>query len=156
MTDAAERAIRERKVGDTAVDGLFSGILAGLGMAAYLVITGLLSGTAPEVMLGRFDPGLDGGWLAGVLAHLAVSGVYGVVFALLFALVVRWRSPSSRGLLRFGWLMGLVYGLLLAALARGVLLPMAGSPLLEIAVTHLIVGHAIYGLVLGFEVSRRW
>ena len=117
MSDTAQRAMREKNVGDAAVDGLFAGILAGLGMAAYLVLSGLTGGTAPEVMVGRFDPGIDGGWLSGTLAHLAVSAVYGVIFAFLFSLLVRWRPAAQR----FGWLVGLVYGLLLAALARGML-----------------------------------
>ncbi len=152
MSDAAERAIREKKGGDTAVDGLIAGILAGLGMAAYLIVSGLLSGISPADMLGLFDPGMVGHWLTGTVAHLAVSGVYGVVFALLFSLMVRIRRP----LLHFGWLIGLVYGLLLLALARGVLLPMAGSPLLQISTANLLIAHVIFGLMLGFEVNRKW
>lgn len=152
MSDAVERATREKKGGDTAVDGLISGILAGLAMAAYLVLVGLLTGIPAIVMLGRFDPGIDGGWLISTLAHLAVSGVYGVVFALLFAVMVRIRRP----LLRFGWLIGLIYSLVLVALARGVLLPIAGSALLEIEPTHLVIAHVIYGLVVGVEVGRKW
>ena len=152
MTDNAHRALRETKVGDTAVDGLIAGILAGVGMALYLVLLGLLTGLAPAVMMGRFDPGMSGGWLTGLLTHLAVSGIYGVVFALFFAGMVRIRSS----LLRFGWLMGLVYGLVLLAMARGVLLPMADSPLLQISTAHLLIAHVVYGLVLGFAVSRKW
>ena len=151
MSDAAPQTIREKKIGDTAVDGLLAGLLAGLAMTAHLVLTGLLIGIPAAVTLGRFDPGMDGGWLIGSLAHLAVSSVYGAVFALMFLLLVRrWGA-----LLRFGWLIGLVYGLVLVALARGVLLPMVGSALLEIATLHMVMAHAIYGLVLGFEVSRR-
>lgn len=152
MSDAAQRAIREKSGGDTAVDGLLAGIVAGLGMTAYLILTGLLSGVPATVMLGRFDPGMDGRWLIGTLAHLAVAGVYGVVFALLFGVVVRIR-PS---LLRFGWLLGLVYGLVLVGLARGVLLPVAGSALMEIATVQLVIAHVVYGLVLGFVVGRKW
>lgn len=152
MSDLVERTLRDKNGADAAVDGLIAGILAGLGMAVYLILTGLLSSISPADMLGRFDPGLVGHWLTGTLAHLAVSGVYGVVFALLFSVMARLR-PS---LVRFGWLLGLIYGLLLLALARGVLLPMAGSPLLQISTVHLLIGHAVYGLVLGFEVSRNW
>lgn len=151
MSDTAQRKRWEKSTGDTAVNGLIAGILAGLSMTAYLVLAGLLNSISPAVMLGRFDPGMVGHWLTGTLAHLAVSAVYGVIFALLFAVVVRMRGP----LLRFGWLLGLVYGLLLLALARGVLLPMTGSPLLQIGTVHLLIAHAIYGLLLGFEVSRK-
>jgi hypothetical protein len=152
MSDTTRYGMKEKNMGDTAVDGLLAGILAGLGMAAYLILSGLLSGLAPAVMLGRFDPTIGGGWLSGSVTHLAVSGVYGVVFAMLFGVVVRLRGS----LLRFGWLAGLIYGLGLLAIARGVLLPMAGSPLLEIGAVHLLIAHAIYGLILGFEVSRKW
>ncbi len=152
MSDTAQRVIRKKSGGDTAVDGLLAGILAGLGMAAYLILSGLLSGTSPAIILGRFDPTMDGGWLVGSAAHLAVSGIYGAVFALLFALAVRWRGSF----LRYGWLLGLLYGLALVALARGVLLPAAGSAMLEIEGVQLVIAHAFYGLVLGFVVSRKW
>jgi hypothetical protein len=156
MSDTAQQEIRKMNWGDAAVDGLYSGILAGLGMAATLMVMGLFSGIPAMVTMGRFDPGTNGSWLSGSLAHLAVSGVYGVVFALLYLLAMRWRPSSFSGLRRYGWLWGLVYGLVLATLAQGMLLPVANSPLLETAAAHLIISHAIYGLVLGFEVSRRW
>lgn len=152
MSDAAQRALRNKGVGDTAVDGLLAGILAGLAMAVYLILSGYFNGISPAATLGRFDPSQQGGWLPGVLAHLAVSAVYGVIFALLFALPVR-RRPALR---RFGWLFGLGYGLILLGLARGVLLPVAGSPLLQIGILHLTLAHALYGALLGYEVSRRW
>ena len=152
MADAAQRALRNKKVGDMAVDGLLAGILGGLAMAVYLVLSSFLNGASPAVTLGRFDPSLQGVWLPGVLAHLAVSAVYGVIFALLFALPIR-RWPALR---RFGWLVGLAYGLILMALAQGVLLPATGSPLLQMGAIHLALAHALYGVVLGYEVSRRW
>lgn len=152
MSDIAQRALRNKKVGDIAVDGLLAGILGGLAMAVYLVLSGFFNGLSPAVTLGFFDPSLQGGWLPGSLAHLAVSAVYGVIFALLFALPIR-RWPLLR---RSGWLVGLAYGLILWALARGVLLPAAGSPLLRIGTIHLALAHALYGVILGYEVSRRW
>jgi len=152
MSNAAQQKSREKKRGDTAVNGLIAGILAGLVMAAYLVLAGVLSDVPPAVMLGRFDPALEARWLNGTLAHLAVSSVYGVVFAFLFAAMVHIR-PS---LLRFGWLLGLVYGLALLTMARGVVLPIADSSLLQISTGHLLIAHAIYGLLLGFEIGRNW
>lgn len=152
MSQKTMRTPKDMTMGNTAVDGLLAGILAGLSMAVYLVLVGLLTGIMPAFMLGRFDPGLDSNWLTGSLAHLAVAGIYGVVFALLFAGLVRLR-PS---LLRWGWLLGLGYGLLLLALAWGVVLPAMASPILQITAVHLLIAHAIYGLVLGFQVSRKW
>lgn len=152
MSDAAQRTLRNKGVGDTAVDGLLAGILAGLVMAVYLILSGFFNGLSPAATLGRFDPSQQGGWLSGILAHLAVSAVYGVIFALLLALPVR-RRPSLRHL---GWLFGLAYGLILLALASGILLPVAGSPMLQFGTVHLALAHALYGVVLGYEVSRRW
>ncbi len=152
MSDTAQSALRNKGVGDTAVDGLLAGILAGLAMAVYLILNGHFNGISPAATLGRFDPSLQGNWVPGTLAHLAVSAVYGVIFALLFALPVR-RWPALR---RFGWLVGLAYGLILLALARGVLLPAAGSALLQLGAVHFTLSHALYGVVLGYEVSRKW
>ena len=146
-----EKLRRRATPGDTAVDGLIAGILAGLAMAAYLVLAGLLSGVPLAETMGRFDPGQAGQWLAGTVAHLAVSGIYGVVFALLFAALLRLR-PSLQ---RFGWLAGIVYGLFLFAFARGILFAALPSDMLQFTAVQLLVGHLIYGLLLGFEVSRR-
>ncbi len=151
MSNNVRELRRRATTGDTAVDGLIAGILAGMAMAAYLVLAGLLSGVPAAVTMGRFDPGQAGNWAAGTVAHLAVSGIYGVVFALLFGALLR-VGPSLR---RFGWLAGLVYGLLLFAFARGILFAALPSDMLEFAAVQLLVGHLIYGLLLGFEVSRR-
>ena len=42
--------------GDAAVDGLLAGAAAGIAMAAYLVVIGLVAGEGPAVVLARFDP----------------------------------------------------------------------------------------------------
>lgn len=151
MSNNVQGVHRQVKAGDTAVDGLIAGILAGLTMAAFLIVAGLLSGVPPAVTLGRFDPGQAGNVLAGSVAHLAVSGIYGVVFALLFAVPAR-QWPALR---RFGWLVGLVYGLFLFAFARGILFATLTSDMLQFTAVQLLLGHLIYGLLLGFEVSRR-
>lgn len=85
----------KKSLGDTAVDGLVAGLPAGLQMAVVLVLAGLLSGTPLLETLGYFDPAQAGNWLTGLLAHLAVAAIYGVVFALLRAAVGRiWPSLS--------------------------------------------------------------
>ena len=151
MTDNTHQALRERKVGDSAVDGLIAGILAGIGMALYLALSGLVSGITLASTLGLFDPLMNGGWLTGLLAHLAVSGIYGVVFALIITGILRiWPS-----LLPFSWLIGLVYGLVLWALSVGLILPAADAQVLQIPTVHWLIGHVVYGLVLGFAVSRK-
>ena len=151
MTENTHQALKERKVGDSAVDGLIAGILAGIGMALYLVLSGLVSGITPASTLGLFDPLINGGWLTGLLTHLAVSGIYGLVFAIFFTGILRlWPT-----LLRFGWLIGLAYALVLWVLSVGLILPAADAQVLQIPTVHWLIGHVVYGLVLGFTVSRK-
>ncbi len=152
MSQKTIQTQKNKTMGDTAVDGLLAGILAGLGMAVYLVLAGLLTGIAPAMMLGRFDPKQAGNWLTGSVVHLAMSGVSGIIFALLFWGLMRLR-PS---LARWGWLLGLAYGLVLWALARGIMLPNVGSHILQITAVHLLLAHALYGLVLGYQMGRKW
>ena len=47
---------RELSVGDAVIDGLFTGLLAGLGMAAVLVLAGWTGGEQPAEVLSRFAP----------------------------------------------------------------------------------------------------
>jgi hypothetical protein len=134
--------------GDAAVDGLLAGGAAGVGMAAYLLIAEWIGGMAALTVLGRFDPAGNGSPVAGVLAHLAVSAVYGAFFGGLRHLI-----PFRRSDWRLGLLCGLAYGLALLGLALGVLLP-AASPLRAIAPVHFGVAHGVYGLIVGFMVNR--
>ena len=129
MTNIDGMLKREIKASDAVVDGLFRGVLAGLGMGVYLAI---------------------GQPLVGLLAHLAVSGIYGALFGLLSLLVLR-RAGLP------GWTplaLGGVYGLLLFAVAWFALLPGVDSPLLGIPPLHFGLGHLLYGLALGWLVRR--
>ena len=139
-----------RSLGDSAVDGLFGGAIAGFIMGIYLVIAGLINGDGPGTVIGRFTPSGDGSPLVGALGHLAVSAVYGAIFALLLGQVGRIR-PS---LLRFSWLLGAVFGLGLWLAAEFIILPAVDSPLQLIPPIHFALSHLIYGLVLGAAVSR--
>ncbi len=95
-------------------------------------------------MLGRFAAGYNGIPLLGGLIHLAVSGVYGSFYGLIrYAIPGRWRGRLP------GWLTGVLYGLLLFALAELFLLPGTGSPLLAIPAANFAVAHIVFGLVLG-------
>ena len=135
--------------GDAAVDGLFGGVMAGMAMAVYLVLVGLAAGEGLGTMLSRFA--LDEGTapLVGALNHLAVAGIYGVLFGVVWRLTARIRPgwlPAGLG--------GLAYGLILLLLARVIILPGAASPLLEVSAIHFTLAHLIYGLTLGFLISR--
>jgi hypothetical protein len=138
-----------RSIGDSAVDGLFSGAVAGILMAVYLVIAGLLKGEDPGTVLGRFTPSGDGSPLLGAAAHLAVSAVYGAIFALILGQIGRLR-PS---LLRFSWLLGAAYGISLWLAAEFIILPAAGSPLHLIPPIHFALSHLVFGLTLGVAIG---
>ena len=81
MAESKSMETTTRSIGDSAVDGLFGGAIAGILMAVYLVIAGLFNGEDPGTVLGRFTPSGDGSSLLGAAAHLAVSAVYGAIFA---------------------------------------------------------------------------
>src|SRR5439155_8205458 len=86
--------------GDAAVDGLISGVAAGLLMAIFLLAAGWIGGRGLADVLRQFDPGPVPAPLTGAITHLAVSGVYGILFASL------WR-PLKRAWARLpAWLLG--------------------------------------------------
>ena len=140
----------KRAIGDVVVDGLLSGLLAGAVMGVFLVAVGLISGVGPGQMLGRFDPAGESSPLTGTLMHLAVSGLYGVALALLLHVVGgRWA-----GWRRYGWLLGVAYGLVVWAVALFVLLPGLGIGLSDLSPAVLIAAHLVYGAVLGYVLGR--
>ena len=149
-----EKTVGERRqtAGDAAVDGLLAGAAAGIAMAVYLVVAGLLAGEGPAVVLARFDPAGAGAAssLIGALMHLAVSAVYGLLFGLIYRLTGRGRLAGRAA----GALMGLVYGLALLLLAQGLAVVSMGVPLREISAVHFAIAHLVYGLVLGWLVAR--
>jgi hypothetical protein len=128
-------------------------------MAIYLALAGLLLGRGGVEMLGLFDPAMAGNALTGMLAHLAVAGIYGVIFALLVLGLGRIRllqqAQARPSVLEMIWPVGLVYGLLLFGLARGVLLTAVDSPLLQVTPVHFAIAHAVYGLILGYWLGRK-
>lgn len=148
MTESKRPFNQTTSVSDAAAEGLLSGIAAGALMAASLIGLGMVSGDAPAAILGRFDPGGGASPLAGGLTHLAVSGVYGILFGLGWNLVRR-RRPALPA-----WVGGLVYGMALLGLAKMLLLPGTSSPLEEIPTTQFAIVHAVYGLSLGLLTGR--
>jgi hypothetical protein len=142
---------REKTIGDTVIDGLIAGLVGGAVMALFLAAAGWLAGTPPMTTLAYFDPAQTSSWQTGLLAHLAVSVIYGALFGLLLGVMGRLR-PS---LLHWGWLLGLGYGLLLLTLARGIWLPAVASPILQITAVHLLIAHVVYGVVVGVVVGRK-
>lgn len=143
----ATNSYKEIRMGDAAVEGLLNGILAGIAMAVWIVAVEWLNGIAPQNALGYFDPGDNASPLIGLILHLAVAGVYGVVFGILTALVLRIRNaPPKRW---WGPVLGALYGVLIFGVATSIILPQTGSELLLLPLWALTVAHLIYGIGLG-------
>ena len=133
-------------IGNIAVEGLLVGIVAGIAMVVYLVLVGLLAGQGISAPLARFAPTQPGSPLAGGFTHLAVSGVYGMLFGVLY-------QPLKKHIPN--WLVGIGYGAVLFLVAEFALLPGSGSPLTEIPTLHFAVAHLIYGAVLGLRFTKQ-
>jgi hypothetical protein len=149
-TSNSTHSYKQKSIGDTAVDGLLAGIGAGLVMALFLLLVGLLNGDSATAVFGRFDPGQNQLWLTGLIIHLAVSSIYGILFGLLYLLAVRIRPSLGR----FSWLLGLAYGLLLYAIAQTALATGVDSGLRQLTAVNLLIAHVVYGVVLGYLVRR--
>jgi hypothetical protein len=149
MEKATPVSQRRTTPGDAAVSGLFGGLLAGALMAGFLALAGLWSGQGVGIYWGYFAVGEAGSPLMGLLTHLAVSGVYGILFTL------GWRFAQGKHFSQVpGWMAGLVFGILLWILAQAVILPGTDSLLRRIPAEVLAVAHIIYGLALGWFVSQ--
>lgn len=134
-----------KPLGDLAVDGLLQGLAAGVIMLASLLVIGLLDGAAPTVVLTRFGMSGSASATTGLLGHLAVSAVLGLVWGVLYGSLLR-RTPLP------AWLLGVAYGLLLYAGAM--LFVVSATGLVEFAAGQLLAAHLIYGLTLGWLCGR--
>jgi hypothetical protein len=89
--------------------------------------------------------------LQGLLSHLAVSAIYGVLFgALIWSILVRFSAAKIISIIA-----GLVYAIFLLMLAQTAILPGTGSPLAQLPFWQWALGHAIYGLTLGVLFARK-
>ena len=149
MADNTKQQRLTATTGDAAVDGLLAGMTGGAVMVVYLIAANWLAGVEPGATLGLFSAGGTASPAVGLISHLAVSGVYGVIFGLVWRLVAQWLSWIPV------WLAGVAYGLVLLALALSILLPAANSPLLAVPPIHFAIAHGLYGLTLGFVAGRR-
>ena len=143
--------IRARSsIGDTAVDGLLYGVVAGIVMAIYLIVMGVLTGTGLVATLSAFDLGQGTSPMRGVLIHLAVSAIYGMAFSLIYRLIGRRRSIGRGGSV----IIGLVYGLLMWLIAQIAFAAGVNVALSSLSTVHFAVAHAVYGATLGWLAGR--
>jgi hypothetical protein len=151
MAESNRVEMSEGAFGDAAVDGLIAGGLAGLPMAAFLAAVVLITGGSVAALLRWIAPGPSGTPVTGALVHLAVAGVYGLLYGLarraLVPIPALRRAP--------GWLTGAAYGLLVWVAAHLVLLPGANSGLRQLAPALFLAAHLVYGLALGLIYRRR-
>ena len=148
MTQIRKIMAKELTIGAAAVNGLLSGLGAGLAMAVLLVAAGWLTGQDPATVLSRFDPAAQPQALTGFLMHLGLAGVYGMLFG------IGWHLLGRIGLKLPAMLVGLAFGLALLALAELVILPGTGSLLGQTPLAPFALAHSLYGLTLGWLYAR--
>lgn len=150
MRETREFANQKYGIGDNAVEGLFAGLLAGIGVGIFLLVAGLLSGNSISELLqtGGGEPATSP--LGQLLTHLAITGVYGALFGVLYRLVAGLRRPRLPS-----WLFGLLYGAALLLVTR--LLLRSGVDLVVqlFSWPQLISAHLLYGLLLGSNSAFR-
>lgn len=129
--------------------GALSGLVATLVMS--VVIVPVESTLFSETIAGMY--GFEGVFVVGLVAHL----IHGTLFGLLFAGIL--SDPGVVGLTNWLWkssVAGLVFGLCLAVVATGFILPvwlefagLAAVPSIPYVTTSLLTLHLVYGIVLG-------
>jgi hypothetical protein len=137
-------------IGDVTVDGLLHGVIAGVVMAIYLMLIGMVTGAGIAAMLSAFDLGQGASPVRGALIHLAVSAIYGMVFGVMYRLIGRRRSIGRGG----SMIIGLAYGLLLWLITQIALAAGSSVALNSLPAVHLAVAHLIYGAMLGWLTGR--
>jgi hypothetical protein len=148
MAELSKDVHKELKFSEVAVDGLFAGLLAGLAMAAWLAVTALLRSETLSDLFSRFYPARAVTPLAGLLLHLAVSSVYGILFSLVWYLASNIQRFSLSA--QPAAALGVGYGVALFFLAWYVLLPASASPLRQLPLWQFGSSHLVYGLVVGW------
>ncbi len=139
-----------RSVGDAAVDGLLNGVVAGIVMAIYIVLINATLDRGLAATLSAFDLGQGALPVRGVLIHLAIAAIFGVVFGLIHRLIGQRRSIGRSG----SATIGLAYGLLLWSIAQVAITAGINVGLGSLPTAHLAAAHLIYGITLGWLIGR--
>lgn len=123
------------------VHGIAGGLAGGVVFGLLMQMMGMIPMVAQ--LVGSSSPAV--GWIV----HLAISSFIGATFALLFAELARTVLSSA--------LYGMGYGALWWVVGALILMPARlGMPVFELNTTawQSLMGHLIYGLVLGVVFSR--
>lgn len=141
-----------RRYGDTGVwvrNGAIGGLIGGMVMAMVAMLSTLVAQgdlLAPLKQMGATfftsDSGSAGSLLAGLMLHMMMSVIFGIVFALL----VRDRATGFGPLI----VAGVIFIAVEWAVARFVVLPIVDAPLVAtFGAIGGMIAHAMYGAVLG-------
>lgn len=130
------------------------GLVGGLGggLIFGVMMTPVIEGAIPSMY------GLEGG-LAGWVIHMSHSAILGVVFAALLDLTPLGEIANSPSTL-VGT--GLAYGIVLWAVLAVVVMPLwvmgpsAGLEAVPNIAVESLLGHAVYGVVLGVVAALFW
>ena len=98
----------EHSIGDAAVDGLLNGIIAGVGMGLYVLLIFLVYSVPAGEIIEFFGSFTDSP-LVSALIHLAISGIYGVLFGLASGIAMGFGSYSYMPItlaLPWSWFLG--------------------------------------------------
>jgi hypothetical protein len=130
------------RIEDAVINGLFSGVLAGLAMILVLALLGSYNQPKIKDLLGLFDPTGNQNFYAGGFAHLAVSAVYGLIFGLLWKLFFFGRRIPV-------WIGGVIFGGLIFVFSELFISQGSGTPLFQIPALLFGISHLVYGTILG-------
>lgn len=127
--------------GRRATAGLLGGLAGGVVFGVLMAMMGMF--TTIAMMMGSTSP------LVGVVVHLMISIVYGLVLTLFFARFLHSYGRAS--------VAGLVYGVILWVVGPLLIMPlMLGMSVFgfSAAVMMSLMGHVIYGVLLALVAVR--
>lgn len=147
-----------RYSGDTGAwvrHGAIGGLIGGMVMAMVAMLYTLVAQQdllAPLKQMGatffKADSGSAGSLLAGLMLHMMMSVLFGIVFAL----IVRGRASGLGTLV----VAGMVFIVVEWVIARFVVLPVVDPPLVAtFGASGGIIAHAMYGAFLGLWLARQ-
>lgn len=129
------------------------------GLAGTILMTLMMYYVAPMMMSGPLDIATMLGDMlgmdprGGMLMHFLIGAA---VLPVVFAMVLWDKLPGGSG-----WMKGLVFGVALWLISQLVVMPMAGAGMFSanhpeqmMALVGSLMGHAVYGMVLGWWLGK--
>jgi len=129
------------------------------GLAGTILMTLMMYYVAPMMMGGPMDIAsmlgdmMGMGSRAGMLVHYMIGAV---VLPAVFVMVLWDKIPGGSG-----WMKGLIFGMVLWVVSQAIVMPMAGAGMFSanhpeqmMALLGSLMGHAVYGMVLGWWVNK--